>query len=111
VSVVLPGDIGRGVDAEIADRVQLARIRVLKAPHHGSRSSSSELFLTSLLPAAVVFSAGRSNPFGHPAPDVVARYRRAGAAIFQTDQDGAILLETDGTQVTVRTMRGRQIGF
>jgi competence protein ComEC len=111
VSIVLPGDIGREVEAVIADRFEPARIRVLKAPHHGSRSSSSEPFIRSIQAAAVVFSAGRGNPFGHPASDVVERYRHLDTTIFRTDQDGAVLLETDGSQVQIRTMRGRRIRF
>jgi competence protein ComEC len=111
ISVVLPGDIGRDVELVIADRFEPARIRVLKAPHHGSRSSSSKDFLESVRPAAVVFSAGRSNLFGHPAPDVVARYRQASAAVFRTDQDGAVVLETDGKVLTITTARGRRIRF
>ena len=55
----------------------------------------------------MVFSAGRNNRFGHPAPVVVGRYRDAGAAMFRTDEDGAVLVETDGKTVWVRTWSGR----
>jgi len=80
---------------------------VLKAPHHGSASSSSWAFLEALGPAVAVMSAGRGNFYGHPAPAVLARYQAIGAAIFRTDEDGAITLETDGHVVRIRTMSGR----
>jgi len=72
---------------------------VLKAPHHGSLTSSTPAFIAAVRPAAVIFSAGRDNRFGHPAPAVVDRYRTAGAAIFRTDRDGAIVLDTDGRSI------------
>ena len=50
---------------------------VLKAPHHGSATSSTPEFLAALRPRAVIFSAGRNNRFGHPAPNVVQRYGRS----------------------------------
>jgi competence protein ComEC len=80
---------------------------VLKVPHHGSLTSSSLDFVRALHPDVAVFSVGRSNHFGHPAPDVLQRYRDAGTAIFRTDMDGAISLETDGHSLDVRTLLGR----
>jgi beta-lactamase superfamily II metal-dependent hydrolase len=83
--------------AQISD----APIRILKAAHHGSASSSSKTFLDALRPRAVIISCGRGNLFGHPHPAVLARYRAAGAAIYRTDQQGAITIETDGRTVQV----------
>jgi competence protein ComEC len=109
VSIVLPGDIGRDIEGTIAPLFQPARLRVLKVPHHGSLTSSSEEFINALKPRIAVVSAGRSNPFGHPAPNVLQRYRDAGAEIFRTDQDGAVLVETDGQSMDVRTFTGRSV--
>ena len=58
---------------------------------------------------AVVFSAGRNNRFGHPAPAVVARYRALHSLVFRTDEDGAIVLDTDGRTVQITTWSGRRI--
>ena len=107
VSIVLPGDISRDVENAIASKFEPAAFRVLKAAHHGSATSSSAEFLDALRPTAVVFSCGRDNTFGHPAPQVMRRYQRLGTTIFRTDQDGAITLETDGTQVMIKTYTGR----
>ena len=54
-----------------------------------------------------VLSAGRANHFGDPAPAVLERYREVGAAIFRTDQDGAVMLDTDGYSIEVNTFTGR----
>ena len=108
VSIVLPGDIGREIEQTVASRFEPAGFRVLKAAHHGSATSSSAEFLDALRPTAVIFSCGRDNSFGHPAPQVVRRYERLGSTILRTDQDGAIRLETDGKHVKIGTFRGRR---
>jgi competence protein ComEC len=107
VSVLLAGDIGREVERELAPALEDAGLRVIKVPHHGSATSSSVEFLRAARPAIAVFSAGRGNRYGHPVPFVLERYRDLGAAIFRTDQDGAVLLETNGETVNVRTWTGR----
>ena len=109
VSFVFTGDIGREVEHTITPFFTPASIRILKVPHHGSATSSSQEFLDALRPDIAVVSAGRGNPFGHPVPAVLDRYRSAGAAIYRTDQDGAVSVETDGTTTKVRTFRGRML--
>jgi competence protein ComEC len=109
VSVVLPGDIGREAEQLVTPKLTPGRITILKAPHHGSATSSTEAFVAAAHPAAVIFSAGRGNRFGHPAPLVVARYRAANSLIFRTDQDGAIVLDTDGRTAEISTWSGRRI--
>lgn len=105
VSVVLPGDIGGEGESRILPYLEPDRVVILKAPHHGSATSSTQALIDRLRPAAVIFSCGRNNRFGHPHPAVVARYRRAGASIFSTAEDGAVFVETDGEQVEVRGWR------
>jgi competence protein ComEC len=102
VQIVLPGDIGREGEAGAAGRLRDAAITVLKAPHHGSATSSTPAFLSATRPDVVVFSAGRDNRFGHPAAPVVARYQARGAVIFSTATDGAVILDTDGETVQIR---------
>jgi competence protein ComEC len=109
VSFVFTGDIGREVEGTIAPGFRRAPIRILKVPHHGSATSSSPPFVDALRPDIAVISAGRGNPFGHPVPVVLARYRDIGAAIYRTDHDGAITVETDGTTVRVNTFTGRTL--
>jgi competence protein ComEC len=108
VTFVLPGDITRAVEPEIVRRLVPSPIVIVKAPHHGSAGSSSQAFVDATHPSAVIFSAGRRNPFGHPAPVVVERYRAAGAEVFSTGDDGAVIVDTDGNQVIVWTWSGRR---
>ena len=109
VSIVFTGDIGRKAEADIAGLFAPAPLRVLKVPHHGSNTSSSDGFIHALAPDVAVVSVGRTNNFGHPSRVVLERYRQAGAAIFRTDQDGAVTLDTDGTSLDIRTFTGRTL--
>jgi competence protein ComEC len=108
VAIVLPGDIGREAEGALAN-LPSAPVVVLKAAHHGSATSTTPAFLNAVRPAAVVFSAGRANRFGHPAAPVVARVRRSGAEVFSTATDGAVILDTDGTVLHIRGWTGRSV--
>ena len=109
VAVVLPGDVGREGEAAVQAMADAAPLIVLKAPHHGSATSSTAAFLSALEPKAVIFSAGRANRFGHPAPVVVARYRAMGVEMFSTATDGAVIVDTDGKGVEIRGWTGRRV--
>ncbi len=74
---------------------------VLKVPHHGSRSSTTASFLGAVTPVVAVVSVGARNPYGHPDAGVLARLTAAGARVYRTDRDGAVILETDGRALTV----------
>ena len=77
----------------------------LQAPHHGSRSSSSEAFVRALAPKAVLISRGHGNTFGHPHPQVVARYQRHGVQILDSAEQGAVRLQLGDFQ-PAQAMRG-----
>jgi competence protein ComEC len=99
VRLLLTGDVTGDAEAVLPAE----RSDVVKVPHHGSRSSSSDDFVARTLPSLAVVSAGAHNPFGHPHPDVLERYRRAGALLLRTDRDGTVEVATDGRRVWVRT--------
>jgi competence protein ComEC len=111
VSVLLTGDIGRAVEGGLASAIPPARLRVVKIPHHGSLTSSTREFVNALRPQLAVASAGRSNHFGHPVPQVLDRYRQIGAEVFRTDQDGAVMVDSDGHSLVVRTFTGRRLSI
>jgi competence protein ComEC len=111
VSVLLTGDIGKAVESDVAAASPPARLRVIKIPHHGSLTSSSPAFLAALRPRIAIASAGRANHFGHPVPEVLERYRAVGAEVFRTDQDGAVVVDTDGLSIDVRTFTGRRLSL
>lgn len=119
VRLVLPGDIGAAAESEVvaaleADAAALsgnaerARLTVLAAGHHGSAGSTSSAWLAALRPTAVIISAGRGNPFGHPAAAMLARLDAIGAKVWRTDRDGDVTVRSDGRMVTVTTMAGRR---
>ncbi|MBL8538887.1 MAG: DNA internalization-related competence protein ComEC/Rec2 [Betaproteobacteria bacterium] len=106
-SALLPGDIERRAETELVARVgDRVRSTLLIAPHHGSRTSSSDALLDAVRPATVVFTAGYRNRFGHPKPEVIARYRDRDIDMLRSDRDGA--LRVDFTRDGVRVTRWRQ---
>jgi competence protein ComEC len=111
VSIVLTGDIGREVETALIAQLDLLPLVVLKAPHHGSGTSSSAEFLNALKPDVVLISCGRGNPYGHPAPYVLGRYYEIGAEIFRTDRDGQIDVDTDGESLRIETFTGRRLAM
>lgn len=98
-SVLFTGDIEAHAEAWLAPRLPPAD--VVKAPHHGSRSSSSPALTAALSPRLVVFSAGPGNRFGHPHPRGLAGWR--GATWLRTDRHGTVEVSTDGDDLRVRT--------
>ena len=106
VALLLTGDVGSDVERDIAPRLIQAKTRILKVAHHGSRTSTSHALLDAWRPQIALISCGRGNPFGHPAPEVIDRLTAIGAAIYRTDRDGEITIDTDGRGVRVRTFVG-----
>jgi competence protein ComEC len=99
VQFLLTGDI----EGTAEQRLRAEPATVLKVPHHGSRTSSTAGLLRSVSPRVAVVSVGYRSTFGHPHPEVVERYLRAGIQLFRTDRDGTVTLSTDGRTVWVRT--------
>jgi competence protein ComEC len=111
ISILLTGDIGRIPERTLAQTIPRAKLRVVKIPHHGSLTSSSEDFVRALQPQVAVVSAGRSNHFGHPVPEVLERYTAVGAELFRTDRNGAVVVDTDGFSLAVSTFTGKRLAL
>lgn len=110
VSVLLPGDAEAQAEAALLAHPEALASTILKAPHHGSKTSSSSGFVEAVHPRYVVFCVGLGNRFHFPAPSVDARYAAAGCQRFRTDQDGAVTFRTDGHTVAVeRFLDGAQL--
>lgn len=103
-SMLFPGDIlkQREEDLSKQDHIHL-KSQVILAPHHGSSSSSTKVFLEKVKPESVLIACGWNNKYGFPDEKVVNRYKSMGARIFQTDANGAIMLSTDGNRYTINT--------
>ena len=105
VSFLLPGDIETPVEQALVWSNAPLAATVFKSPHHGSNTSSSELFLEAVDPQVVVISVGADNQLGHPSPEVLARYAARGLSVLRTDQRGTIEFSTDGERLWVETAR------
>jgi competence protein ComEC len=105
VSFLLPGDIEADVERKLATDDSTLGATVLKAPHHGSNTSSCEPFLRAVDPQVAVVSVGADNHFGHPAPEVLARYAERGIPVLRTDELGTIEFVTDGERLWVQAGR------
>jgi competence protein ComEC len=70
---------------------------VLKAGHHGSRTSSSADFVQSVSPAYVVFSRGCDNTYGHPHQEVIRLFTSLGVSMLDTCTSGRVTFRSDGT--------------
>ena len=103
VAFLFPGDIVARAERELVDLAGTdLDCDVLLVPHHGSRSSSSRTFLAKARPDVAVISAGWKNRFQFPHATVLQAYQKSGCRIFRTDQNGAVVLTTDGERLTVK---------
>ncbi|MDA1334459.1 MAG: ComEC/Rec2 family competence protein [bacterium] len=93
---LLAGDIERGDELALAKSNAELSADVLKVGHHGSKTSSTNLFLKSVAPVYTVVSVGNKNIYGHPDEEVLRRLASLGATIFRTDTDGRIAFFSDG---------------
>jgi competence protein ComEC len=104
----LTGDIERKIENQIMSYNNVSlNADVLKVAHHGSRSSTTEEFLSKVNPVLAVISVAERSPFGHPHAEVLKRLRDRSVKVFRTDQDGAITIATDGNQLRVNTFLDR----
>jgi competence protein ComEC len=91
------GDIDAAAEESLAD--QLETIDFLKVAHHGSRYSSSQIFLNQIRPALGVISCSENNRYGHPAKESVERLESVGCSLLYTMQSGAVSIYTDGEEI------------
>lgn len=91
-------------DAEVANEKLRSwdDIDVLKVAHHGSRTSSSEEFLEQVKPEYAIISCGQNNDYGHPHQEVMARLK--GVKIYRTDEEGTILVTSDGENLEFESL-------
>ncbi len=125
LNVMLTGDIGADQEIEIVNRLRNSEqsvhsspsrtrpllssgLEVLKVAHHGSRHSSSHVFLRSLSPWLSIISTG-TNRHGHPSPEAISRITRYSEVVIRTDEDGSVKVWSDGSHLKAVTSRGRPV--
>jgi beta-lactamase superfamily II metal-dependent hydrolase len=101
VSVLLTGDAPMSVEQYLVDEYGGNGLSadILKLGHHGSKTSSSSLFLRAAAPQFAVVSAGKDNSYGHPNPVPVALVKSLGAQVLSTADEGTITFATDGARL------------
>jgi competence protein ComEC len=105
-SVMLPADIEKRSEYQLVEHVGDALAStVLVAPHHGSKTSSTDEFVSRVNPRLVIFTVGYRNRFGHPKNEVVERYQSIGSRVLRSDTDGAVSLRFARNEITVETAR------
>lgn len=107
-TLLLAGDIEAGSERQLAEQLQanaraLGPIDVLKVAHHGSRTSTTELWLRYWQPSLALISAGRGNPYGHPHPLVTGRLDDQDIVTLRTDRQGEIQLRITAQGLAWRT--------
>lgn len=98
-SWLLTSDISSAVEERLVQSGTLTDVDVLKVPHHGSISSSSQEFLEAVKPEVAVISVGKRNKFGHPHPVVVRRLKQRGANVLRTDEIGDVVCQSNGQDI------------
>ncbi len=100
IDFMLTGDAPESIeDSLVVTYGDVLQSEVLKLGHHGSRTSTGELFLATVRPTYGVVSAGRDNSYGHPHQEVISRVTAAGVSIRSTADGKRVKFVTDGTKL------------
>lgn len=99
--ILLTGDIEREAEAILVNSAKLDPFDVVKAPHHGSRTSSTQAFVDHVRARTVIIPVGRRSMFGHPHAEVVGRWKLSGAETMTTGSKGTITISTDGSTLEI----------
>lgn len=105
-SILFTGDMTSKMEADVAEAVRYCGVdslSILKVGHHGSKYSSSEEFLASIMPQAAVISCAARNTYGHPHKETLQRLEDVGALVLRTDEGGAIIakIRASGAEMLV----------
>jgi competence protein ComEC len=102
-SMLFCADAGFEAEQQMLERKDELQSTALKVGHHGSRYSTSDVFLNRVSPEVALISAGAGNRFGLPAPRTIELFKSKQIPVYRTDYDGTIELVTDGIKWAVTT--------
>lgn len=100
-SYLFEGDAESSAESAILDNGENVRADILKAGHHGSRTSSTKAYLKAVDPEIAVISCGEGNSYGHPHQQTLDKFRELGITFYRTDTQGTITIGTDGERYEV----------
>ena len=101
--VILTGDMETKVERRLIMEGYDLDADVLKVGHHGSKTSSSEEFLSAVSPEVAVIQVGVKNRYGHPSPEVLERFENYDIKYYRNDLNGDIKLISDGKNYLIST--------
>jgi competence protein ComEC len=104
-SILLTGDIEKAAERSLLASQQQLKADVLKVPHHGSKTSSTDSFVLATKPTLAIVSVGRHSMFGHPHKEVVERWQANGATVLTTGNCGTIAIVTDGKKLSLEKFK------
>ena len=94
------GDAEEEAESDILKNGFSVSADVYQVGHHGSRTSSSKAFLNAVNPTWAVISCAEGNVYGHPHAKTLNTLRRMGVKVFRTDEQGSIVAQSDGKEIT-----------
>ncbi len=102
-SMLFTGDIEEIAEKKILQTCNVKNLEslVLKVPHHGSKTSSSQEFLDAVRPKIALIGVGKNNKFGHPSDITLEKFKMYDTKVYRTDQKGEITLKTDGNKIKI----------
>lgn len=103
VNLLFTGDATTGAEDVMVKGGYPLDAQILKVGHHGSSGSGSSAFLSRVSPQTAIISSGAGNSYGHPHRETLDRLIRARAVIFRTDEDGTVLVESNGETYSIMT--------
>lgn len=105
-SILLTADIEKEAEWELLEQhADKLPATLLVVPHHGSKTSSTDAFVTATHPRYATFTVGYRNRYGHPNKEVVERYLAVGSELLRSDRDGAIIVKMDAQNISVERYR------
>ena len=105
-SILFTGDIEKIAEEKIINNISKSILKsdILKIPHHGSKTSTTEKFLEYVNPKIALIGVGKNN-FGHPSDLVIERLERKGIKIYRTDLNGEIEIRINHkSKISIKTL-------
>ena len=107
-TMMLTGDAEKKEEKDILAGGSAVQSKVLKAGHHGSKTSSSADFLRAVQPETALISCGAHNDYGHPHKETMKKYHALNLSVYVTAENGTITVTSDGRDYHISVERGGQ---
>ena len=109
ISYYFTGDIEEHYEIQMSKHISSNSINILKVPHHGSKTSSTQELIDASNPDLAIISCGKNNLYKHPHPDIVERYKENDVPIKITKDVGAIMTYSDGKRLRIDLMEDKRM--